>query len=277
MTDAAVLPVLVGWALAPTVMILTALGWQGATVFTRASGRRRPSGRRRLFARRRCASEQRRLRELFVRYVGEDVVSRALEHGGEMGGQERDVAVLFVDLVGSTALVGAQRPGEVVALLNEFFRIVVDVVNRHGGFVNKFEGDAALAVFGAPRSHQDGAGAALTAARELRDELVGALRCTGFGIGVSAGLAFAGDVGARERLEYTVIGDPVNEAARLSELAKSQVGRVVASERTVRTALDAEGLRWNIGELVELRGRTTATRVARPAVHLGTRAVEMSA
>ena len=162
-----------------------------------------------------------------------------------------------------------------MALLNEFFRIVVDVVNRHGGFVNKFEGDAALAVFGAPRSHRDGAGAALVAARQLRDELVGAFRCTGFGIGVSAGLVFAGDVGARERLEYTVIGDPVNEAARLSELAKSQEGRVVASERAVRSAHDPEG--WDIGELVALRGRTTPTRVARPAVPAGARPVEISA
>ena len=71
---------------------------------------------------------------------------------------------------------------------------------------------------------------------------------------MSAGLAFAGDIGAQERLEYTVIGAPVNEAARLSELAKSQDGRVVASERAVRSAVDAEGLRWDIGELVELRG-----------------------
>jgi len=262
MSDAAVnLPVVVGWPLAPTLMVLTGLGWQVATVFTRLSGRRR-----------RCVSEQRRLRELFGRYVGEDVVNRALEHGGKMGGQERDVAVLFVDLVGSTALVAAQRPAEVVELLNQFFRIVVDVVNRHGGFVNKFEGDAALVVFGAPRSHPDGAGAALTAARELRDELVGAMRCTGFGIGVSAGLAFAGDIGARERLEYTVIGDPVNEAARLSELAKLQEGRVVASECAIRSARDAEG--WDIGELVELRGRTTPTRIARPAVRPDARAID---
>lgn len=258
MINAAILPVLVGWPL----VVLSALGWKGAGL----SGRRR-----------RCTSERQRLRELFGRYVGEDVVSRALEHGGELGGQERDVAVLFVDLVGSTALIAARSPGEVVVLLNEFFRIVVDVVNRHGGFVNKFEGDAALALFGAPRSHPDGAGAALMAARELRDELVAALRCTGFGIGVSAGLVFAGDIGARERLEYTVIGDPVNEAARLSELAKSQDGRVVASERAVRSARDAEGLRWDIGELVELRGRAVPTRVARPAVRRGARAVEMSA
>jgi adenylate cyclase len=257
------LPVLVGWPLAPTLTFLSVFGWQGSTVFTRTSGRRR-----------RCASEKRRLRELFGRYVGEDVVNRALEHGGEMGGQERDVAVLFVDLVGSTALIGARRPAEVVALLNEFFRIVVDVVNRHGGFVNKFEGDAALAVFGAPRSHHDGAGAALVAARELRDELVGAFWCTGFGIGVSAGLVFAGDIGAWERLEYTVIGDPVNEAARLSELAKSQEGRVVASESAVRSARDPEG--WDIGELVELRGRTAPTRIARPAVPADARPVEMS-
>lgn len=209
-------------------------------------------------------AERQRLRDLFGRYVGEDVARRALERGTELGGQERDVAVLFVDLVGSTRLAATIGAAEVVNLLNDFFRIVVDTVNRHGGFVNKFQGDAALAIFGAPIEHPDACGAALAASRELHDELVQVLGQTDFGIGVSAGRAIAGHIGAKARFEYTVIGDPVNEAARLTELAKLEEGRVLASAIVVAGALDAEALRWDVGETVELRGRTAPTMLARP-------------
>ena len=209
-------------------------------------------------------SERQRMRDLFGRYVGEDVARRALERGTELGGQERDVAVLFVDLVGSTQLAATRPPAEVVGLLNEFFRVVVDTVQNHGGFVNKFQGDAALCIFGAPIEHPDASGAALTASRELHDELVAVLGQTEFGIGVSAGRAIAGHIGAQARFEYTVIGDPVNEAARLTELAKLEQGHVLASAITVSGALDAEALCWQVGEVVELRGRTAPTQLARP-------------
>jgi len=209
-------------------------------------------------------SERQRLRDLFGRYVGEDVARRALERGTELGGRERDVAVLFVDLVGSTQLAATKPPAEVVHLLNEFFRVVVDTVGRHGGFVNKFQGDAALAIFGAPIEHPDGAGAALAAARELHDELLPVLGSAEFGIGVSAGRAIAGHIGAQARFEYTVIGDPVNEAARLTELAKLEEGHVLASAIAVSGALDAEALCWDVGEVVELRGRAAPTQLARP-------------
>jgi adenylate cyclase len=209
-------------------------------------------------------SERQRLRDLFGRYVGEDVARRALERGTELGGQERDVAVLFVDLVGSTHLASTRDPGEVVSLLNEFFRVVVDTVARHGGFVNKFQGDAALAIFGAPIEHPDGAGAALAAARELHDELLPVLGTAEFGIGVSAGRAIAGHIGALARFEYTVIGDPVNEAARLTELAKLENGHVLASANAVSNAVDAEALAWDVGEIVKLRGRVVPTQLARP-------------
>jgi adenylate cyclase len=209
-------------------------------------------------------SERQRLRDLFGRYVGEDVARRALERGTELGGQERDVAVLFVDLVGSTQLAATRPPAEVVSLLNEFFRVVVDTVGRHGGFVNKFQGDAALAIFGAPIEHPDGAGAALAAARELHDELLPVIGTAEFGIGVSAGRAIAGHIGAQARFEYTVIGDPVNEAARLTELAKLEDGHVLASAIAVSGALDAEALCWDVGEVVSLRGRAAPTQLARP-------------
>ncbi|MGW0159898.1 adenylate/guanylate cyclase domain-containing protein [Mycobacterium sp. NPDC003323] len=210
-------------------------------------------------------AERQRLRDLFGRYVGEDVARRALERGTELGGQERDVAVLFVDLVGSTQLASTIPAAEVVNLLNEFFRVIVDTVNKHGGFVNKFQGDAALAIFGAPIEHPDASGAALAASRELHDELVNVLGQTEFGIGVSAGRAIAGHIGAQARFEYTVIGDPVNEAARLTELAKLEEGHVLASAIAVSGAVDAEALAWNVGEIVELRGRSAPTQLARPA------------
>ena len=209
-------------------------------------------------------AERQRLRDLFGRYVGEDVARRALERGTELGGQERDVAVLFVDLVGSTQLAATIPAADVVSLLNEFFRVVVDTVNRHGGFVNKFQGDAALVIFGAPIEHPDASGAALAASRELHDELIRVLGETDFGIGVSAGRAIAGHIGAQARFEYTVIGDPVNEAARLTELAKLERGHVLASAIAVSGALDAEALCWDVGEIVELRGRTAPTQLARP-------------
>lgn len=209
-------------------------------------------------------SERQRLRDLFGRYVGEDVARRALERGTELGGQERDVAVLFVDLVGSTQLAATRPPAEVVHLLNEFFRVVVDTVGKHGGFVNKFQGDAALAIFGAPIEHPDSSGGALAAARELHDELLPVIGYAEFGIGVSAGRAIAGHIGAQARFEYTVIGDPVNEAARLTELAKLEAGHVLASAIAVSGALDAEALCWDVGEVVELRGRAAPTQLARP-------------
>jgi adenylate cyclase len=208
--------------------------------------------------------ERERLRDLFGRHVGEDVARRALEHGVELGGEVRHCAVLFVDLVGSTGLAATRPPAEVVALLNRFFGLVVEVVRRHGGWVNKFEGDAALCVFGAPEDQPDAASRALAAARELRDRLNRELPMLEAGIGVSAGPAVAGNVGAPERLEYTVIGDPVNEAARLTELAKTSPGGVLASEAALAASDPAEAERWQLDGEVVLRGRGGPTRLASP-------------
>src|SRR4051794_15510695 len=162
--------------------------------------------------------EREELRDLFGRQVGEDVARAAMERGIELGGQELEVAILFVDLVGSTSMAAERPPQEVVAKLNEFFGVVVEVVEDHGGWINKFEGDAALAVFGAPLPLDDAAGCALAAGRTLAERIEAGLEDLDAGIGVSAGRAVAGNVGAESRFEYTVIGDPVNEAARLCEL-----------------------------------------------------------
>jgi len=206
--------------------------------------------------------ERERVRDLFGRQVGRDVAQAALDGEVRLGGEVRDVAVLFVDVTGSTNLAARRPPEEVVELLNRFFAIVVEATENHCGWVNKFEGDAALCVFGAPVSMEDAPGAALAAARELCRRLRDELPEIGFGIGVSAGPAVAGNVGAEERFEYTVIGDPVNEAARLCELAKEREERIAASERAIESAAADERLHWSLGESVTLRGRDEPTRLA---------------
>ena len=96
--------------------------------------------------------ERERVRDLFGRHVGREVALAAEREKPKLGGEERHVAVVFIDIVGSTQLVTSRPPAEVVAVLNQFFGIVVEEVDRHCGLVNKFEGDATLAIFGAPES-----------------------------------------------------------------------------------------------------------------------------
>ena len=210
--------------------------------------------------------ERERIRDLFGRQVGEDVAHAALSDGTRLGGEEREVGALFVDFVGSTSMAMAMPPTEVVRLLNRFFRVVVDVVEAECGLVNKFEGDAALCVFGAPVAREDPAGDALRAARVLAERLTRELPESDFGIGISAGVAVAGNVGAEHRFEYTVIGDPVNEAARLCELAKQRPDRVLASEAALSRASNAESDEWIVTDSALLRGRNVPTAVAHPSV-----------
>jgi adenylate cyclase len=152
--------------------------------------------------------------------------------------------------------------------LNRFFRVVVEVVEAEGGLVNKFEGDAALCVFGAPVARHDPSGDALRAARKLAARLSSELPEIDFGIGVSAGVAVAGNVGAERRFEYTVIGDPVNEAARLAELAKQRPERVLGSSCALERAGSPEAEAWSVTEEALLRGRLAPTQLAHPSLRL---------
>jgi len=208
--------------------------------------------------------EREEIRDLFGRQVGEDVARAALRDGMRLGGEEREVGAFFVDLVGSTSMAMAMPPTEVVRVLNRFFRVVVHVVEADCGIVNKFAGDAALCVFGAPAPREDPAGDALRSARRLATRLAREVPEVDFGIGISAGVAVAGNVGAEHRFEYTVIGDPVNEAARLAELAKRRPERVLASDCALDRSSEAERSVWAITDRALLRGRSATTGVAHP-------------
>jgi class 3 adenylate cyclase len=208
-------------------------------------------------------AERDRLRDLFGRHVGTDVAHRAIQEGASLSGDVLEAAVLFIDLVGSTHLAESRPPQEVAEVLNDFFRIVVDAVDEHHGLINKFAGDAALAVFGVPLRTSEPASAALATARTLGTQL--RRLPVDFGIGVSAGRVFAGNIGAENRYEYTVIGDAVNEAARLADLAKTADRRILCSAAAIDRADEAERVHWTERYSTVLRGRSEATHISAPA------------
>jgi adenylate cyclase len=206
--------------------------------------------------------ERERIQDLFGKHVGPAVAAEAISGGVTLSGEQRDVVALFVDITGSTKLTREADPAEFVAMLNRFFGVVVEEVERNGGLVNKFEGDAALCVFGAPAPLDDPATAALCVARAIRDRVaeMGELEV---GIGVASGPVVAGQIGSASRLEYTVIGDAVNEAARLTDQAKRVEGRILASDSVVEAASEEEQQHWVAGRVMKLRGREVPTRTYR--------------
>lgn len=208
--------------------------------------------------------ERERIRDLFSRHVGRDVAEAAEQRDPELGGSDSRVGVVFVDIIGSTQMAASSEPGEVVDVLNSFFRVVVETVAEHGGVVDSFLGDAALVVFGAPRPMTDPAAGALACARALAERLPAQVEGCRAGIGASFGDVVAGYVGAADRFEYTVIGDAVNEASRLCELAKEQSDLVLASGVAVSSAKHDERELWKcIGSEV-VRGRSAPTELCVP-------------
>lgn len=171
--------------------------------------------------------ERERLKESFSRYLSEELADRVLDENSEMtlGGDVVKVTVMFVDMRGFSAMSARHPPEVVVELLNEYYRLVVRVILKYGGTINKFMGDEVMAMFGAPKKLSGSEVRAVAAALEIR-QLVAAFnevrRSTGspaaeFGIGIATGEVVAGNVGAEERMEYTVIGEAVNIAHWLQE------------------------------------------------------------
>ena len=214
--------------------------------------------------------ERARLRDLFGRHVGDEVAALAIDQSSGLGGSRREASALFIDLIGSSAMAEVLPPEAVVETLNAFFGAVVDAVSAEGGWVNKFEGDGALCVFGAPADQPDHSARALRAARTLRERVTDLeQRYPGLdaAVGVSSGPVVAGNVGTERRYEYTVIGRAVNEAARLSELAKGNANRVLASGGSIDRAGD-EARNWTGVGTVALRGHSVPTTLYEPTVRV---------
>jgi len=186
-------------------------------------------------------SERQALREAFGAYVDPDVAERVLEEGELIEGQEREVSVLILDVVDFTAFAQRASATETVAFLNEMFGIVVPCVTEHGGHANKFLGDGLLAVFGAPERHEDHADRAVAVAANIATKLRGKLGDDlRFGIGVNSGPVVVGSVGGGGRLEFAVIGDPVNVAARVEHLTRETGDTILVTEAT-RCLLSGRG------------------------------------
>jgi class 3 adenylate cyclase len=182
-------------------------------------------------------SEREALREAFGAYVDPDVAERVLEEGELIEGQEREVTVMILDVWDFTALAQRSSARETVTFLNDLFGIVVPCVVEHGGHANKFLGDGLLAVFGAPERLADHADRAVAAAGEIAAKVTerfgDELR---IGFGVNSGPVVVGSVGGGGRLEFAVIGDPVNVAARVEQLTR-ETGDVILITEAARCLL----------------------------------------
>jgi adenylate cyclase len=210
---------------------------------------------------------RRRLRESFGRYVGRDVLRRIVSESPALGGERRQVSILVSDIRGFTTL-SEKLPAETVARhLNTYFRAMVGAIFVHRGTVDDFIGDGILAVFGAPLDDPEHAEQAVRAAVAMQKALeqlnqqweARGLPTLRMGIGIHTGEVFAGNVGSRERVKYTVIGDAVNATARLEGLNKDLGTTMLMTEETRRVVGDLVDTRPR-GDIV-VKGRAEPLRV----------------
>jgi adenylate cyclase len=180
-------------------------------------------------------TERQRLQAAFGTYVDPVLAARLLEQGDDIfTGERREVTVMFVDVRDFTPFAEANTAEDTVSRLNALFEIVVPSVVDAGGHVNKFLGDGALAVFGAPNDLADHADAAVAAAvlihRRVAERFGGELR---IGIGINTGVVIAGTIGGGGKLEFTLIGDTVNVAARVEQLTKTTADAILLTQQCV--------------------------------------------
>ena len=205
---------------------------------------------RRLAAQLARAEEALAFRQVFGRFVTPEVAEEALSGRLGRAGQCREVTVLMADLRGFTPMTEALPPEELVRLLNAWLTRMVEAIEAEGGTVDKFVGDAVMAIFNAPRTQPDHADRALRAARAM----VRATRALaeeararhgvalGAGVGIASGEAIVGPVGSDARMEYTAIGEPVNLAARVEALTRKLDADVLLAESTRARLRDPAGL-----------------------------------
>jgi class 3 adenylate cyclase len=209
-------------------------------------------------------AEREQLREAFGSYVDPDVARRVIEEGAMLEGEEVEVSVVWIDIWGFTAFAEESSARETVKYLNAFFDVVVPLLVRHGGHANKFIGDGVLGVFGAPERHTDHADRALAAAVAIHADVEarfgGRIR---MGIGINSGPVSAGSVGGGGRLEFTVIGDTVNVAARVETITRETGDPILLTEQT-RCLLGRVPLDLEERGTAPVKGRTEEVKLWAP-------------
>lgn len=211
----------------------------------------------------RAAMERRQVTNTFKKYVAPEIVNEILRRGTDaldLGGKQTQIAVLFVDVRGFTPMSELLKPAQVVEILNRYLELISRCIFDHGGTLDKFVGDAAMAFWGAPLPQEDyvmkavqAAAAMVEGSQALSEELLERYgRTVSFGIGVHTGEAVVGNVGSRLRMDYTAIGDTVNTAARLEANAP---GGTIYISRAVADALKGRIRTTSLGDTIKLKGK----------------------
>ena len=215
--------------------------------------------------------EKRRVTATFERYVAPEIVSELLKEGSDaaaLGGRLCDIAVLFVDIRGFTSMSELMNPEEIVEILNRYLTLTSECIFKNTGTLDKFIGDCTMAFWGAPLPQEDSIYKAVKTAfdmregaRALQEELQEKYgRTVGFGIGVHYGPAVVGNIGAKNRMDYTAIGDTVNTASRLEANAP---GGMIYVSRAVADALDGRVQFTSLGDSITLKGKAAGFEVLR--------------
>ena len=214
-------------------------------------------------------AERDRVRDLLGKVVSPEIATELLRKDVTLGGEEREVTVLFSDLRNFTSMSETLSPQDMLEILNRYFTRMATIIERHGGVVDKYMGDALMALFGAPLSNADDADRALQSALEMTEALdllnrqwnERGLPTVGVGIGINTDVVVAGNMGSKTRLNYTVIGDGVNLASRLEGLTKTPDynARVIISGSTLGKAKQRYRTR-RLGE-VAVKGKQRATEI----------------
>jgi adenylate cyclase len=213
--------------------------------------------------------ERDNMRDVLGKVASNAVAEQLLTGGIELGGEERDVTVMFTDVRNFTAICETLPPQSTLLLLNEFLTIVSEVVEKRHGVVDKYIGDGAMAIFGAPISRPDDAQNAVAAALEIRDRMAALgpslaardLPHPEIGIGINTARVLAGNIGSPSRLNYTVLGDGVNLASRFEGLTKRYRVPIVVGDLTQRSI---ENVVFRELDKVRVRGKTVPVRIFEP-------------
>ena len=210
--------------------------------------------------------ERERLRDAFRTYVDRDVAEYILSEGFSEEGVEVEISILFADVRNFTRFAAGAEAREVVARLNELFELVVPIIYRYGGHIDKFEGDGVMAAFGAPEGYADHAARAVRAATEIATtvnvERRGGPDSFEVGVGVNTGWVIAGSIGAAGRLNFSVVGDAVNVASRVEAETRKTGDDVLITEATMSRLGD--GIETQPRGSIEIQGRDEEVRLFTP-------------